>query len=83
MDSIIAMLGHMDMLPIVYGLTIWLGLIIMIVKFRTGYWLSLIIDIAVFVFVFKLHGGTMSGAFAATIAAMLAGITVPFILGRR
>jgi hypothetical protein len=67
------------MLPIIYGVVIFIGLAIMIIKLRTGHWISLFIDIGVFWFVFKLHGGTMSGAFAATIAAMLSGLVFPLL----
>ena len=76
------LLGHIDWGPIAYGLVIWFGLLIMWVKFTTGRWLSLSIDIAVFCIVFKLHGGSMTGGFAATIAALLAGMVFPLLLKR-
>ena len=79
MSDFVGLLSHIYMLPIIYGVVIFIGLLIMIIKLRTGHWISLIIDIAIFTFVFKLHGGTMSGAFAATIAAMLSGLVFPLL----
>ena len=79
MSDFVGLLSHIDMLPVVYGVVIFIGLAIMVIKLRTGHWISLLIDIGVFTFVFKLHGGTMSGAFAATIAAMLSGLVFPLL----
>lgn len=69
-----ALLGHFDLLPLVYGVVIFLGLWSMWRKFMTGRWLQLLIEVAVFWLVFSLHAGTMTGGFAATVAALLAGI---------
>jgi hypothetical protein len=49
-------------------------------KLMSGSWLSLMIDIGVFTLVFRLHGGTMAGGFAAMIAALLAGMFLPMML---
>jgi hypothetical protein len=75
-------LSHIGIEPILYGLLIAFGLLIMVVKFKRGNWLSLGIDIAVFWLVFSLHGGTMTGGIAATIAAMICGLTFPLLLRR-
>jgi hypothetical protein len=58
----------------------FLGIAVMWWKLTHGHFLSLIIDITVFALVFKLHGGTMSGGFAAMIAALLAGIFLPLMI---
>lgn len=73
-------LQHLNMDALFYGLVIFMGLFSMFIKFRRGMWLSLIIEVTVFVLVFKLHGGTMAGGFAATVAALLAGIVFPLFL---
>lgn len=71
---------HGDILPLVYGFIMFLGLLIMLIKFLKGSWFSLFLDVGVFALVFKLHGGSMQGGFAAMIAALLFGSIVPLIL---
>lgn len=73
-------LGHMDLGPLVYGLVIFLGLYSMWWKLTRHKYLSLMIEVVVFVLVFNLHGGTMAGGFAATIAALLAGVFFPVLI---
>lgn len=74
---------HSSMEPLIYGLIIFLGLFSMWYKLSHGKILSFMIEVSVFVLVFKLHGGTMNGGFAATVAALLAGIIFPMIIKRR
>lgn len=71
-------LGHIDFGPIVYGVVIFLGLYSMWWKLTHGRFLAAVVEIFVFILVFKLHGGSMAGGFAATVAALLAGIILPF-----
>ncbi len=73
-------LRHLDLGPLLYGLIMFVGLSVVWWKITRGMWLSVAIDIAVFVVVFKLHGGTMQGGFAAMIAALLAGLVFPMML---
>ena len=75
-------LGHIDLMPMVYGLIIFFGLLSMFNKFRSGHLFSLLIEVSVFILVFKLHGGSMAGGFAATVAALLAGMIFPWLLRR-
>lgn len=75
-------LGHFDFGPLIYGVIMFLGILVMWWKLTRGHWLSLVIDIAVFALVFKLHGGTMAGGFAAMVAALLAGMLLPLMLRR-
>ena len=77
------LLGHLDFGPILYGVVMFLGLLVMWWKLKNGRWLSLAIDIGVFALVFKLHGGTMAGGFSAMVAALLAGLFFPMLVGRR
>lgn len=76
------LLSHLDLGPVLYGLLMFAGLLIMFWKFNTGRWLSLAIDAGVFWLVFSLHGGSMAGGFAAMICALLAGLFIPFMLRR-
>lgn len=73
-------LAHIDFMPIVYGVVMFIGLAVLFRKLVTGRIISLGIDIAVFWFVFALHGGSMTGGFSAMVAALLAGITFPWML---
>ncbi len=73
-------LGHIDAGPLVYGLVIFIGLYSMWWKLTHGRYIAFVVEVSVFVLVFKLHGGSMAGGFAATVAALLAGIIIPFTL---
>lgn len=73
-------LGHIDMGPLLYGVVIFLGLYSMWWKLTHKRLLGFIVELTVFILVFKLHGGTMAGGFAATVAALLAGVIIPFTL---
>lgn len=75
-------LMHFDLGPLFYGLVMFLGIAIMWWKLSTRRSLGLFIDICVFALVFKLHGGTMAGGFAAMVAALLAGMFLPLIIRR-
>jgi len=69
-------LGHIDMMPLFYGLIMFVGIWSMWHKLKNGYIASLAGEVAVFTLVFVLHGGSMSGGFAAMIAALIAGLTI-------
>lgn len=73
-------LKHLDLGPLLYGIVIFLGLYSMWWKLIHHRFLAATVEIVVFVLVFKLHGGTMAGGFAATVAALIAGVVVPFTL---
>ena len=75
-------LGHVDLTPLVYGLVICCGIFSMWWKLTHGRWLTFAVEASVFALVFKLHGGTMAGGFAATVAALLAGLIIPWTLRR-
>ena len=70
-------LGHLDIGPLIYGVVIFLGLYSMWWKLTHGRYIAFITELVVFVLVFKLHGGTMAGGFAATVAALIAGLVIP------
>lgn len=75
---------HGSMEPIIYGLVIFLGLLSMVWKVKTGQYLAFFIEVFVFWLVFKLHGGhSMTGGFAATIASLLSGLTIPLLFRKK
>jgi hypothetical protein len=67
-------------MPIIYGVVMFLGISVLFHKLLHGKLLSLAIDIGVFFFVFGLHGESMTGGFSAMVAALLAGVTFPWML---
>lgn len=73
-------LGHLDIAPLLYGLVIFAGLWSMWAKLKHARYAAFAVEVGVFILVFKLHGGTMAGGFAATVAALLAGF---FLVPRR
>lgn len=76
-------LMHGSIEPLIYGLIIFLGLFSMWYKLSHGKLFAFVIEVTVFILVFKLHGGTMNGGFAATVAALLAGIIIPMTLNHK
>ena len=69
-----AFLAHIDIMPLIYGVVIFFGIYSMWSKVRSGRIFSFVIELGIFILVFRLHGGTMTGGFAATVAALLSGV---------
>lgn len=76
-------LGHLDMMPLVYGVIMFLGLWSMYHKLTHGQLVGFAIELGVFVLVFKLHGGTMAGGFSAMVCALIAGTVFPRLTRRK
>lgn len=74
-----AFLSHLDMGPALYGLIIIAGLATIWWKIARGHWGSALLEITIFVIVFKLHGGTLTGGMAATVAALIGGFLIPLV----
>ena len=73
-------LSHVDLAPLFYGVIIILGIADVIIKLVRGKIISAILVVAIFVLVFWMHGGTMTGGMAAAVAALLGGwIVIPII----
>lgn len=70
---------HGSFEPLLYGVIIFLGIFSMMYKLKHQLWLSFFAEVFVFWLVFKLHGGTMQGGFAATVAALIAGVVLPLL----
>ena len=83
MNALNIFLGHIDWTPAVYGVVIFIGIASMAYKLKHGMWMALFAEVFVFWLVFKLHGGTMAGGFAATVAALIAGLVIPFMFRTR
>ena len=72
-----ALLGHMDLMPLIYGFIMFLGIWSMYHKFTHHQYFGFLVEVSIFSLVFWLHGGTMNGGFAAMIAALIAGQVLP------
>jgi heme/copper-type cytochrome/quinol oxidase subunit 3 len=64
-------------MPIVYGIIMFIGLAYTWHKLLHGKIVSVGIDMAVFWLVFSLHGHSMTGGFAAMIAAAMSSLFFP------
>ena len=64
---------HASMEPLIYSIIISYGLISMAKKLKKGKVMQLAIEIAIFALIFALHGGSVTGGFASTIASVVAG----------
>lgn len=78
-----AFLAHLDLMPMFYGVIMFVALAYTFQKLLNGNIVSVGIDMAVFWFVFSLHGHSMTGGFAAMIAAALSSIFFPMMMRRR
>ena len=74
---------HGSIEPILYGLVIFVGLLVTLNKLLNLKILSFLCDVGVFYLVFSLHGHSMTGGFAATIAALLAGVIFPYLIRKK
>jgi hypothetical protein len=72
-----ALLGHMDLMPLMYGIIMFCGIWSMYYKLTHGKLFGFMVEGSIFGLVFWLHGGTMNGGFAAMIAALIAGQVLP------
>ena len=69
-------IGHLDIMPLVYGVIMFFGIWSMWWKFSQGHYASFLGEAGVFGFVFWLHGGSMAGGFSAMVCALIAGATI-------
>ena len=81
-------LAHLNSEPVIYGLVIIAGIATIWWKIVRGHLGSALLEITIFVLVFKMHGGTLTGGMAAAVAALIGGFLIPLItriarIGRR
>jgi hypothetical protein len=76
-------LGHLDLGPLFYGLVIFVGLWSMWAKLTSWRIGSFLAEAFVFYLVFKLHGGTLAGGLAATVASLLTGAYIGWQFRRK
>lgn len=73
-------LGHIGLEPLVWGVIIIGGILILMIKVAMNAWSAVFWDVAIFIAVFSMHGGTMKGGMAAAVAALIGGLVIPPML---
>lgn len=66
-----AFLSHIDMAPLFYGVILAIGIFSMLAKFMRGDFIALFVEASVFILVFKLHGGTLTGGLSAAVCSLI------------
>ena len=64
-------LAHGDFAWILGGMVVFIGLMVFIIKIARGHIVSTVLSLIVWIFVYKLHGGSNVGIMTATFAALL------------
>jgi hypothetical protein len=74
------LLSHLDLMPLFYGVIIILGICVVVIHIATMKIGAALLDVGIFVLVFWMHGGTMTGGMSAAVAALVGGIVIPLII---
>jgi len=72
-------LGHMDWGPIIYGLALFLSVMSMAWKLKHKHYIGFTAEVSVVALILIIHGGSVTGGFAATIAGLLSGWFMPLL----
>lgn len=72
-------LSHIDWSPILYGVALFLSIMSMGWKIKRENYTGFIIEIFVVALILMVHGGSVTGGFAATIAGLLSGWFIPLL----
>lgn len=64
---------HASMEPLIYSFVITYGLCSMAKKVQQKRYFAFIVEVAIFALIFMLHGHSVTGGFASTIASVVAG----------
>lgn len=70
---------HSSMEPIIYGLCLFLSVMSMAWKLKRGHYIGFFAEVFVVALILIIHGGSVTGGFAATIAGLLSGWFMPFM----
>ncbi len=70
---------HSSMEPIIYGLCLFLSVMSMAWKLKRGQYVGFFAEVFVVALILIIHGGSVTGGFAATIAGLLSGWFMPLM----
>lgn len=72
-------LTHIDWSPILYGLALFLSVMSMAWKLKRQQYIGFVAEVFVVALILLIHGGSVTGGFAATIAGLLSGWSIPLM----
>lgn len=72
-------LAHIDWSPIIYGVALFLSVMSMAWKLKRGHYIGFFAEVSVVALILIVHGGSVTGGFAATIAGLLSGWFIPIL----
>ena len=75
-------LAHIDWSPIIYGVALFLSVMSMAWKLKKGHYVGFFAEVGVVALILIVHGGSVTGGFAATIAGLLSGWFIPLMFGK-
>ena len=73
------LLAHIDWAPMIYGVCLFLSFMSMAWKIKHGKYIGFIAEVLVVALILIIHGGSVTGGFAATIAGLLCGWAIPIM----
>ena len=72
-------LAHIDWSPIIYGVALFLSVMSMGWKLKQGQYIGFAAEVLVVGLILVIHGGSVTGGCAATIAGLLSGWFIPLL----
>lgn len=76
-------LAHIDWSPIIYGVCLFLSVMSMAWKIKRGHYVGFFAEVGVVALILIIHGGSVTGGFAATIAGLLSGWFIPLMFHKQ
>lgn len=76
-------LAHIDWSPIIYGVALFLSVMSMGWKIKRGHYVGFFAEVGVVALILLIHGGSVTGGFAATIAGLLSGWFIPLMFHKQ
>lgn len=76
-------LVHGSFEPIIYGVCLFLSVISILWKVKRANYLGAVAEVTVIGIILIIHGGSVTGGFAATIAGLLSGVTIPIMFPQK
>lgn len=76
-------LSHIDWSPVLYGVALFLSVMSMAWKLKRQHYVGFFAEVTVVALILIIHGGSVTGGFAATIAGLLSGWFMPLMFNNR
>jgi hypothetical protein len=76
-------LTHIDWSPIIYGIALFLSVMSMAWKIKRSHYVGFFAELGVVALILMVHGGSVTGGFAATIAGLLSGWFIPLLFHKQ